>query len=67
MAVLGVESHKLLCQVRTAAPGHGETGCRVGKAECQVLQRCQRRGFCLGEMQAEDVQGAAKEIMLVLC
>lgn len=67
MAVLGVESHKLLCQVRTAVPGHGETGCRVGKAECQVLQRRQRRGFCLGEMQAEDVQRAAKEIMLVLC
>lgn len=63
----GMEGHKLLCQVRTAGPGHGETGCRVRKAECQVLQRHQRRGFYLGGIQVEDVQRAAKEMMLVLC
>lgn len=44
----GDQNHRLLCQVRIAVPGHGETGCKVRIAEFQVLQRQQRRGFYLG-------------------
>lgn len=62
MAVLGgMESHKLPCHVRVAMPGHAETGCRVGKAECQVLQRHQRMGFCLGGCRLEMCKGQPRK------
>lgn len=57
----GMESHKLLCQVRTAVPGHGETGCRVRKAGCQALQRHQRRGFCLGGCRLKMCKGQTRK------
>lgn len=57
----GMEGHRLLCQVRTAVPGHGEIGCRVRKAECQVLQRHQKRGSTLGGCRLKMCKGQPRK------